>query len=166
MKVRGYLLIYALLVCLEAVLSAGLCYFAKSMDFLPEALAISGGVMGFSTMLFAFLVAGKVFALKSDLNELGDVVRRSSCVAHVGRRRGHPCMLSVCQRGVVVDGRGTGCLAVPWYSFDDYEELPSEVRFYLGRTKYRFVFDKALKAKLMQMSIVQAREYEAKGGML
>lgn len=153
MRVKSYVVCYILTLTAMFVASAGFCHYMNQINMLPEGFIVSGGVIGFVTLMYAFFIAGQFYTQRMNAFSVGDVLYMTECVGHVGNKRGCHCMLVVCKEGIIVDDKFDGCKVIVYSDLYNYKVYPSEIRFCSEHVVYRFVFDRKLRAKAVQTAI-------------
>lgn len=148
MKIRGFVIGYVVILTGLSMGAAAFCYVMNRHDWLPEAYAICGGILGFVTLMYAFFVISRIFAIKQQIADAGFIKSVTECVGHVGRKRGVRCSLALGYYGIVIEAPSIGCFSLLYEELRDYQAKPFEIMFNSGGIAYRLVFDKKLKTKV------------------
>lgn len=150
MRIKGLVVGYFTVLAGLFVAAALFCRFMSGRNMLPEGLSLSGGAIGLFTLLYAFFVANCSYMLRQTASEAGNVTFVTRCISHMGKKRGKRSQLAVCDYGLVVESVSDGCKVVNYEDINDCEILPFEVRVNCKHGyKYRFIFDKRLRSKVI-----------------
>ncbi len=140
MKIRSFIAGYIAILAGCLMACVGICCYMDAMGYLPEALYVCGGCSGCITMMYAFFVGGRGYKRREEAFDMGNVVRESECGAHVGKRKKVNCNAVVCDRGIILDGRGDMFRLYDYTSIERTKDSPFEICFTSGKEKIRLMF--------------------------